>query len=50
MADGKSMSKTAFFHIFRPSTVLNGCEIVQVVIDEDEVTTIRRPVLPDVTS
>jgi hypothetical protein len=26
------------------------CEIVQVVIDEDEVTTIRRPVLPDITA
>jgi hypothetical protein len=35
--------------IFSPSSVvMNGCEIVQVVIDEDEVTTIRRPVLPDV--
>lgn len=32
----------------QPSSCTSSGEIVQVVEDEDEVTTIRRPILPDV--
>ena len=33
-----------------PDVAINTGETVQVVEDEDEVTTIRRPILPDVRS